>query len=37
VRRRRGTVFTLAPGTRIPAGAARDRYGNMNGKASTAE
>jgi hypothetical protein len=37
VRRRSGTVFTLAPGTRIPAGAARDRYGNMNGMAATAK
>jgi hypothetical protein len=34
-RRRRGTVFTLPPGTRIAAGAARDRYGNRNGAAVT--
>ena len=37
VRRRRGAVFTLPPGTRIAAGAARDRYGNMNGTAATAK
>src|SRR4051794_1086935 len=37
VRRRRGTVFTLPRGARVPAGAARDRYGNMNGKAATAK
>jgi hypothetical protein len=36
VSRRGGTVFALPPGTRIPAGAARDRYGNMNGTAATA-
>jgi neutral ceramidase len=37
VRRQGGTVFSLPPGTRIPAGAARDRYGNMNGTAATAK
>jgi hypothetical protein len=35
VRRRHGTVFTLPAGTRIPAGAARDRYGNRTAKAVT--
>ena len=37
VRRRRGTVFSVdaPPGApvSIPAGAARDRYGNVNGAA----
>jgi hypothetical protein len=32
VRRRRGTVFELRRGARIPAGAARDRFGNRNGR-----
>ncbi|MFL5302117.1 MAG: neutral/alkaline non-lysosomal ceramidase N-terminal domain-containing protein [Anaeromyxobacteraceae bacterium] len=35
VQRRRGTVFTLSPGARIPAGAAQDRFGNTNGKSAT--
>jgi hypothetical protein len=35
VTRRRGTDFILPVGSRIPAGAARDRYGNMNGKSAT--
>jgi neutral ceramidase len=35
VRRRRSTVFALPPGSRVPAGAARDRYGNRNGAAAT--
>jgi hypothetical protein len=30
-----GTTFRVAPGTRVAAGAARDRYGNRNGAAAT--
>ena len=33
VHMRRGTVFKLPPGSRIAAGAARDRYGNRNAAA----
>ncbi|MFL5955903.1 MAG: neutral/alkaline non-lysosomal ceramidase N-terminal domain-containing protein, partial [Solirubrobacterales bacterium] len=32
---KRGTVFVVPAGSRIGAGAARDRYGNRNGKAVT--
>jgi len=35
VHRRHGTIFSLPAGSRIPAGAARDRYGNRNGRAVT--
>jgi hypothetical protein len=35
VRHAHGTIFTLPAGTTIPAGAARDRYGNMNGTPAT--
>lgn len=34
-RLRRGAVFRLPKGARIPKGAARDRFGNRNGKAAT--
>jgi neutral ceramidase len=36
VRRRRGTSFAVPAGAIIPAGGARDRYGNRNGAAVTA-
>jgi neutral ceramidase len=35
VSQRRGTIFTLPPGARVAAGAARDRYGNRNAAAVT--
>ncbi|MEA2458122.1 MAG: neutral ceramidase, partial [Thermoleophilaceae bacterium] len=34
-RKRRGQVFTLPAGATVPAGGARDRYGNRNGQAAS--
>ena len=36
VRKRRGRVFALPAGAKIAAGAARDRWGNRNGRAAVA-
>src|SRR3954452_8990119 len=35
IRKRRGSVFAVPRGARIPAGAARDRFGNRNERAAT--
>jgi hypothetical protein len=34
VRRRHGRLFTVPAGATVPKGAARDRFGNRNGKAA---